>query len=659
MKKEEESIIKSFNEVKKINFGARHYKVDLHFHTPASEDARGKNKYNHNPYKIKFPKIPADATPEKISGIEKEIVKLQEDALNRSKELAKKIVDRFVEEKLSLVAITDHNSQGFSRNSHENPNYMDIKSLTWYEIIAEEAEKRNREAGKKVIEILPGVEISCMGIHILAIFPPENPRSIVSFRIGYLLDRMGFTIEQWGINSAVGKRGHPDAIRIITELGGLAIPAHIDGSDQAVLNLYKFGSGALKNVLCEQDLHAVEIVEPAKLRKNLPKKEYSSKEWMDSIRDENGLSPFAYLQGSDAHNLQAIGKRFSFIKMNEPGFDGLKAGIMDPWSRVRISDEHSAVSKGTFLYGMEVKGGFADKTKIRFNRHFNCLIGKHGSGKTTLIDLVRKSCDSTITEPDGSINLFVEKIEDGKSQYYCFQRESKKQDFKVFRLNPEKQTTDELTKDMIDSLSIKPRTYEDEKIEEIIAGPESLSAFIEKHFKTNDGQSLGKVFNECYQKQKFLSKKKKQMLRLEKTSQEMNLYINIEGKEKEFFTLDKGMKKAVIMLIFLCGEKGEKFGPVIIDSPENYLDNEGLFNFIVPRIREAKDFQQLILFSGNPNVAVSADPENIVVLQGGKEKTKEGLTDRSIERKEIKGEVIRILEGGIPAFNSRKLKYED
>lgn len=652
----EKSIIKSFNEVKKINFGARYYKVDLHFHTPASEDARGKDKYNHNPYKIKFPKIPADATPEKISEIKKKIVKLQEDALNRSKELAKKIVDRFVEEKLSIVAITDHNTHGFSRNSYENPEFMDIKSPTWYEIIAEEADKRNREAGKKIIEILPGVEISCMGIHILAIFPPENPRSIASFKIGYLLDRMGFTIEQWGINSAVGKRGHPDAIRIITELGGLAIPAHIDGSDQAVLNLYKFGSGALKNVFCEQNLHAVEIVKPDKLRKNLPKKKYSPKEWIDSIRDKNGLSPLAYLQGSDAHDLKAIGKRFSFIKMSELSFDGLKAGIMDPLSRVRISDEHSAVSKGTFIYGIDIQGGFADKTKIRFNRHFNCLIGKHGSGKTTLFNLIRKSCDSTIIEPNGSINLFVEKIEDGKSQYYCFQRKSKKQDFKVFCLDPEKEMLQELSKDMLNKLSIMPITYEDKKIEEIIADRKSLFAFIEKHFRTNNGQSLEKVFNKCYQKQEFLSKKKNHMLRLEETSQGINLYINIEGEEKEFFTLDKGMRKAVIVLILLGNEK---FGPVIIDSPESYLDNEGLFNFIVPWIREMKDFRQLILFSSNPNVAVSADPENIVVLEGGKEKIKKVLTGCSIEHKEIKGEIIRILEGGMSAFNSRKLKYED
>jgi len=299
--------------------------------------------------------------------------------------------------------------------------------------------------------------------------------------------------------------------------------------------------------------------------------------------------------------------------------------------------------------------GFADRTKIRFNRHFNCIIGKHGSGKTTLINLIRKSCDSSITEPDGSINLFVEKVKDGKSQYYCFWRGRKMQDFKVFELDLEKGISKELPKSMLDKLSIKPKTYKDERIEEIIANPRNLFGFIEKRFQSGSRKDLAKVFNSFYEKQRFLSSKKKEILKLEESSQGMRLYITIDGKEREFFTLDKGMKKAVIMLILLCSEK---FGPVIIDSPESYLDNEGIFDFIVPRIREVKDLQQLILLTGNPNIAVSGDPENIIVLEGKVNRIKKVLTGCSIERKEIKGDVIRILEGGMRAFTSRKIKYE-
>jgi len=229
------------------------------------------------------------------------------------------------------------------------------------------------------------------------------------------------------------------------------------------------------------------------------------------------------------------------------------------------------------------------------------------------------------------------------------------QDFKVFELDLEKGISKELPKSMLDKLSIKPKTYKDERIEEIIANPRNLFGFIEKRFQSGSRKDLAKVFNSFYEKQRFLSSKKKEILKLEESSQGMRLYITIDGKEREFFTLDKGMKKAVIMLILLCSEK---FGPVIIDSPESYLDNEGIFDFIVPRIREVKDLQQLILLTGNPNIAVSGDPENIIVLEGKVNRIKKVLTGCSIERKEIKGDVIRILEGGMRAFTSRKIKYE-
>ncbi len=48
---------------------------------------------------------------------------------------------------------------------------MDLAAPTWYELIDDEARKINREAGKTVLSILPGVEISTTGVHILAIFP--------------------------------------------------------------------------------------------------------------------------------------------------------------------------------------------------------------------------------------------------------------------------------------------------------------------------------------------------------------------------------------------------------------------------------------------------------------------------------------------------------
>ena len=49
-------LLKNFEKIQTLKDGTRFYKADLHFHTPASEDARGSNRYNFNPYKIPYPK---------------------------------------------------------------------------------------------------------------------------------------------------------------------------------------------------------------------------------------------------------------------------------------------------------------------------------------------------------------------------------------------------------------------------------------------------------------------------------------------------------------------------------------------------------------------------------------------------------------------------
>ena len=81
---------------------------------------------------------------------------------------------------------------------------MDLAAPTWYELIDDEARKINQENGETILTILPGVEISTTGVHILAIFPPQNPRRKIHFMICDLLNEAGFEIDGWGKNPEVG-----------------------------------------------------------------------------------------------------------------------------------------------------------------------------------------------------------------------------------------------------------------------------------------------------------------------------------------------------------------------------------------------------------------------------------------------------------------------
>ena len=155
-----------FNQADSLPYGTKFYKIDLHCHTPASEDARGSNRYNFNPYIVEY--------PDKTDGdYEQKVAQIQEDILCGAKKVARAIVARFREQGLSLVAITDHNGIGTIWTDPESDRrIMDLAAPTWYELIDKEAQNINAKAGKTVLTILPGMEVSTAGVHLLTVFPP-------------------------------------------------------------------------------------------------------------------------------------------------------------------------------------------------------------------------------------------------------------------------------------------------------------------------------------------------------------------------------------------------------------------------------------------------------------------------------------------------------
>lgn len=98
--------------------------------------------------------------------------------------------------------------------------------------------------------------------------------------------------------------------------------------------------------------------------------------------------------------------------------------------------------------------------------------------------------------------------------------------------------------------------------------------------------------------------------------------------------------------------------PLIIDQPEDNLDNHSVANILVTFIRKAKANRQIILVTHNPNLAVVSDAEQVIFVNIDKEKDYcfEYLSG-SIENRQINERIVQVLEGSMPAFNKRKLKY--
>jgi Predicted metal-dependent phosphoesterases (PHP family) len=288
--------------------GAEFYKCDIHIHTPASKCYRQ-----------------SDISPEDI-------------------------VETAIERKLNVIAITDHNSEG------------------WFEQVSKAVKDKN-------LVVLPGVEITTpqggeRQVHILAIFDPNDYR-----RVDELLTMIGIPHEKRGESDAVSTKTIPEIMELVEGKRGMAILAHVDSKCGLDCELPK-NNPTKKRILESSYLRGIELTK----RENRDK--YMS---------------YACIQNSDAHSLDEIGQRYTLIKMGEPSFEGLRQALGDFESRIRLNEEE--LFQYPYIKGIKFEGGFLDNQIIHFNKSLNCLIGGKGTGKSTIIELLRYAMDSLSNDP--------------------------------------------------------------------------------------------------------------------------------------------------------------------------------------------------------------------------------------------------------------------
>jgi hypothetical protein len=127
---------------------------------------------------------------------------------------------------------------------------------------------------------------------------------------------------------------------------------------------------------------------------------------------------------------------------------------------------------------------------------------------------------------------------------------------------------------------------------------------------------------------------------------------------KELDQLSTGQKATAVLLLLLL----ESDAPLVVDQPEDDLDNRFIADCIVPTMRDEKKKRQFIFSTHNANIPVLGDAEHIVgltpVVEGGIEHATipDGLCG-SIDTPAIKEMIKDLLEGGQEAFEFRKQKY--
>jgi len=136
----------------------------------------------------------------------------------------------------------------------------------------------------------------------------------------------------------------------------------------------------------------------------------------------------------------------------------------------------------------------------------------------------------------------------------------------------------------------------------------------------------------------------------------LNPTYELKLSNKKISLLSPGEKGALLIIFYLLLDKDNI--PLIIDQPEENLDNESIFKILTHFLKETKKKRQLMIVTHNPNLAIVGDAEQIIYVQIDKKNYNKFMFESgAIENPNINKHASDILEGTIKAFDIRRLKY--
>ena len=127
--------------------------------------------------------------------------------------------------------------------------------------------------------------------------------------------------------------------------------------------------------------------------------------------------------------------------------------------------------------------------------------------------------------------------------------------------------------------------------------------------------------------------------------------VRVRFNENDLNKLSMGQRAIVLLKILLALDDK----PLLIDQPEEHLDNRYIYSELTPAIRQAKKSRQIIIATHNANLVVNTDSEQIIIskcINGKISYESTTLEDR--EKREL---ITDILEGGEEAFSKREDRY--
>jgi ABC-type cobalamin/Fe3+-siderophores transport system ATPase subunit len=138
----------------------------------------------------------------------------------------------------------------------------------------------------------------------------------------------------------------------------------------------------------------------------------------------------------------------------------------------------------------------------------------------------------------------------------------------------------------------------------------------------------------------------------------VSIELNVtHGGEESFRAIEKlstgQLCTAILHLLLL-----ENHDPLVVDQPEDNLDNAFIADRIVAELRSAKISRQFLFSTHNANIPVFGDAEWIGVLQSDSNRGTMPLDFQgAVDVPDVRDQAAEILEGGREAFLERHRKY--
>ena len=130
----------------------------------------------------------------------------------------------------------------------------------------------------------------------------------------------------------------------------------------------------------------------------------------------------------------------------------------------------------------------------------------------------------------------------------------------------------------------------------------------------------------------------------------LDIRYSLKGGES-FKPVEQGSpgQKTAALLAFILSYGNE---PLVLDQPEDDLDNHLIYDLIVAQLREIKQKRQVLVVTHNANIVVNGDAENVIVLDVKSGQTRI-VTKGGLQEPSIRDEICRVMEGGKEAFDQR------